>query len=193
VSKLPSPRRPRKPQPVVVRRAGQEPEVVSVEEFRARQHDRQVIGSISAREGVLYDFELEDVQELYVLQRGDVIVLRLMRAAKLWWFVERVNGPEQTIMARTALFDQVQKRDFPFNSVMRHEPENDAEANHWRRELGMPLKEEETAPSVGDIPVGSLSRRFRWVFELEHRQPCHGYANGCVCPRCVPQAQRWAA
>jgi hypothetical protein len=193
VSKLPNRRRPRKPQPVVVRRVGEEPQVVSVDEFQARQHDRQVIRTVSAGDGVRYDFDLEGVQELYVLQRGDVIVLRLIRAAKLWWFVERVNGPEQTITARTAIFDQVQERDFPFSAVMRHEPENAAEANHWRQELGMPLRDEETGPTVADIPAGGLSPRFRWVFEIHHRRPCHGYVNGCVCLHCVPQAQRRAA
>jgi hypothetical protein len=194
VSKLPSRRRTPKPQPVVVRRVGEEPQVVSVDEFQARQHDRQVIRSASAaEERDFYDAELELVQELYVLQRGDAIVLRLMRATELWWFVERVNGPEQTITARTVIFDLVQERDFHFNSVMRYEPESAAEANHWRRRLAMPPEEQRTGPSVADIPAGSLSPRFRWVFELDHRGPCHGYANGCVCPHCVPQAQRWAA
>lgn len=142
---------------------GVEPQLVSVDVLHARQHDRKVIRSVDAGEGVLHSFELEEVQGLYALRRGDVIALRLIRAAKLWWFVERVNGPEQAITARTVIFDLVQEQDFPFSSVMRHEPEDAAEANHWRPELGMPLKDDETVRA---------SRKLR-------RAACRHASGGC--------------
>jgi hypothetical protein len=113
---------------------------------------------------------------------------RQVRATGLWWFVKRVNGPEQTITAQTLIFDQPRERDFPFAVVARQEPEDPDEADRYRRRLGLPMGE---VPCRGilDIPAGSLSPRFRWVFD-PYRHPCHGYANACVCPRCEARAWR---
>jgi hypothetical protein len=142
---------------------------------------------LSAGVGRNCDFDLEDVQGLYALQRGDVIVL-LVGVAPLWWFVVRVNGPEQTITAATTIFDQQREEEFSFAAVMRHEPDNADEADHYRQRLGLPLR---PTPPAGleAIPQGSISRRYRWVFAP---QPpiCHGYANGCTCTRCEARSTR---
>jgi hypothetical protein len=154
---------------------------MSPDEFASRRGLRRAV-EITQPDAELRSWDLEELQALYALQRGDVI--KWTATGDVWWFVMRVNGPAKTVTARTVMFEQRRQRVLPFAAIRPIEPLDSYEANNERVSFGLEPRDE-PARDLADVPAGSLSPRYADLLRLWPRpRPCHGFANGCDCPNC---------
>lgn len=85
-----------------------EPKVVTQAQFARMQDER--------REELLRE------QQLWMLQPGEIVVMRDKREPQFWWFASSVDTSTRTVDARTVVFEMPWAQVLPFSRVEKYEP-----------------------------------------------------------------------
>lgn len=199
---MPKPKQRRrypKPKPITILHQDKDaPDVVSADRFLAYQHARQA-RPMFATSSTDASFDYIELQRYFGLKTGDVIVPLVPRGGGLLWFVVDVDGPGQTVTARTVIFGGQCEETFRFTEIdlqSLRTIDDALDAEEARRRLGLPItprarRAERIVRTVasGELAIMSLPSRYSKLLDLP-TDPCHGYANGCVCVRCSTDGLR---
>lgn len=192
-------RRYPKPKPITILHQDKDaPDVVSADRFLAYQYARQA-RPVFSTDTTDQSFNYIELQRYFGLKTGDAIVPLVARGGGLLWFVVDVDGPGQTVTARTVIFGGRREDTFEFTEIELQSPrtiEDAIDAAEARRRLGRPVspqaRRSETivrAVAAENLDVTSLPSKYAKLLDLP-TAPCHGYANGCACIRCSTHVWR---
>jgi hypothetical protein len=132
-------------------------------------------------------------QKCIALREGDTITITGDRAA-VWWFTADVRPVERIVTARTLIMDQRREADLPFDRVEPLELEtlsDRAEANRYRRRLGLVTQEITLTPQEEILMRASLPQQLRDPLMVEQSA---WHSKDCECDWCrMRNQQRRAA